>query len=211
MPEVGGYAAIVGGVLLLPSAFWSAFFAADGWLPVAFVVLSVIGTVLVTASVLWLYPLIVSEGGAEGSLWASLGAAVVLLSLVSLVVYGVMSLSGAESGRLYLAVSVLALWVRPVGVALFAFALVRSDILFGRALLLFLVSFLELPLLGQLGSGGLWETLLFGVPGLQTGVPGAVAWISFGYSLLLLGGLSERLNNREDPDGPAFGSSIRRP
>ncbi len=204
-PKVGGYAAIVGGVLLIPSAIWASFFASGGSEPLGseplstmFVALGFIGTFLATASVLWLYPLISSEGDAEGSLWASLGVAVTIISLVGLIFYGTEVLRGAESHRLYLMASVLAWWVRPLCIVLFAFSLVRADILFGRALLLFLLAFLEIPLLSNLmleaTAGAGWGTLVFGLTELQSGVLAALAWISFGYSLLLFGEVSDGPN-----------------
>lgn len=197
--KLGGFAAVIGGLLLVPGAVWISFSPSDG---TEFGLLGPLGTALAAVSVLGLYPLV--SGGGPGALSATLGAAVALTSLASLVFVALRPPDG-EPSRLYLASSVLAWWILPVGISLLALALVRADILFGRALLLFLVAFLEAPLLSNIAarlwdSG--WSTLLFGLPaglpGAQTGLLGAIAWVGFGYSLFLLGKEEDRDSNDEE-------------
>lgn len=170
---------------------------AAGLLSGVFPLAGLLGTGLATASLSGLYALLSREGEPAGLLWGTLGAAVVLLSLAALIFVAAngppFGEPPAEPSRLLVSAQILSWWARPVGIALFAFALVRADILFGRALLLFLVSLLEAPLLpdiARLATGAVWPFLFLGVPGLQTGLLGAAAWAAFGLSLLTLAGTS---------------------
>lgn len=208
----GGYLAVIGGVFLIPSVVWDSFFVGSGYdfLSMLFVILGFLGVLLTTLGAVWVSAVIRNEGAREGSLWASLGVAVTLLSLAGLILYAVFFVSGSDSGRLFLTFSVLAWWVRPLGLILLAFALVRADILFGRALLLFLVAFLEIPILSNIFRGdSSLLTLLFVIPTLQSGLLAAAAWIAFGYSLLLLGDRDHRTGG--DGDSPFISSPLQRP
>lgn len=189
---------LAGGLLFLAAILWLYFAPglpvfADGAGATLFRVAGVLGVLLTGAGVLLLYPLIASEGGPEGNLWATLGAAVVVLALLAYIFVTIFP-PAAEPSRTDLAASILAFWVRPVGFLLFAFSLVRADILFGRALLVFLVAAFELPVLPNLALGLAgtpaspeWPVLLFGLPEVQTGLLGALAWLLLGVSALELG------------------------
>lgn len=206
--KVGAYLCLAGGFLLLSGILW--LYLAPG-LPLGdsaallsgvFRIAGPLGVALTTASLLGLYFVVAGEGGPTTLLWATFGAIVILLSLAGLayIVAGQPPFSSpnvdeafTDPPLLFTISSALVSWIRPIGILLFAFALVREDILFGRALLLFLICFLEAPLISNivlyLAGPSLtveWPILLFGLPGVQTGIIGALAWLSFGVSLLLL-------------------------
>jgi hypothetical protein len=206
--KLGGFASLAGSLLLLSGILWLYF--APG-LPLGestvlpsgvFRLAGPLGVALATASLLGLYFLIARVGGSTAMLWATFGAVIILLSLAGLA-YIVASQPPFSSPTvdeaftdpplLFTVSSALVSWIRPLGILLFAFALVREDVLFGRALLLFLVCFLEAPLVSNavlyFAGPSLsveWPILLFGLPGVQTGVIGALAWAAFGVSMLLL-------------------------
>lgn len=204
--KLGGFAALAGGFLLLSGILW--LYSAPGlplgesgaFLSGVFRVAGLLGVALTTASLLGFYFLIARVGGSNALLWAIFGAIIILLSLAGLVYivagqppFSSPDVASTEPSLLSTISSALVAWIRPLGILLFAFALVREDILFGRALLLFLICFLETPLVSNiilyLTGPSLtvqWPILLFGLPGVQTGVVGALAWAALGFSLLTL-------------------------
>lgn len=206
--KLGGFACLAGSLLLLSGISWLYFAPglalgdSSAFLSGVFRLAAPLGVALTTAGLLGLYFVIARESGAAALFWATIGAVVILLSLAGLA-YIVASQppfspptadeAFTDPPLLFTVSSALASWIRPLGILLLAFALVREDILFGRALLLFLICFLEAPLVSNallyLAGPSLsveWPALLFGLPGVQTGVIGALAWAAFGVSLLLL-------------------------
>lgn len=206
--RLGGYAALAGSLLLLSGILWLylapglSLGASSGFLSGVFRFAGPLGVALTTASLLGLFVFLMRNSGSLGLLWSSLGALIILLSLAGLV-WIVLSQPPFASSTvdetftdpplLFTISSALALWVRPIGILLFSFALIREDILFGRAMLLALICFLEAPLLSNaiLYLTGPtftveWPVLLFGLPGVQTGLLGAITWAFFGFSLILL-------------------------
>jgi hypothetical protein len=206
--KLGGFASLAGSFLLLSGILWLYF--APGlplgessvFLSGVFRLAGPLGVALTMVGLLGLYFVIAREGGPTALLWTTLGAVIILLSLAGLA-YIVASQPPFSSPTvdeaftdpplLFTVSSALVSWIRPLGILLFAFALVREDVLFGRALLLFLVCFLEAPILSNavlyLAGPSLsveWPVLLFGLPGVQTGVVGALAWAVLGVSMLLL-------------------------
>jgi hypothetical protein len=204
--KLGAYLSFLGSIFLFSGILWLYFAPGlslgetSGALSGVFRVAGSLGVALTTASLLGLYFVVMREGGPTALLWATLGAIIIILSLAGLayIVAGQPPFSPASEGftepsLLFTVSSALVSWVRPLGILLFAFALIREDILFGRALLLFLLCFLEAPLVSNailyLAGPSLsveWPALLFGLPGVQTGLIGALAWFVFGVSLLRL-------------------------
>lgn len=198
----GGIASLAGSFLLLCGILWLYLAPglplgeSSGLLSGVFEVAGTLGVALTTASLLGLHLLLVKVGGPTGLLWATFGTVIVILSLAGLAWIFFSSLASTEgtfSAPFALSAAMVS-WIRPLGILLFAFALIREDILFGRALLLFLICFLEAPLVSNailyFAGPSLsveWPVLLFGLPGVQTGLIGALAWAAFGYSLILLG------------------------
>lgn len=206
--KLGGFACLIGGVLLLSGISWL-YFAPSlslgesaAFLSGVFRVAGPFGVALTMLGLLGFYFVIARECGPAALLWATFGAAIILLSLAGLVyiVAGQPPFSSPTAGEaftepplLFTVSSALVSWVRPIGILLFAFALVREDILFGRALLLFLLCFLETPLVSNVilyfvgpSLAVEWPVFLFGLPGVQTGLAGALAWLIFGASLIRL-------------------------
>lgn len=206
--KLGAFAALAGGFLLLAGILW--LYLAPGlplggssvFLSGVFRVAGPLGVALTTASLLGLYVLIARIGGSTALLWSSFGAVIIVLSLAGLawIVFSQPPFASptvdetfTDPPLMFTISSALVSWIRPIGILLFAFALVREDVLFGRALLLFLLCFLEAPLVSSvilyLAGPSLtveWPVLLFGLPGVQTGLIGALAWAAFGFSLILL-------------------------
>ncbi len=206
--KLGAFASLAGSFLLLSGILWLYLApslplgGSSAFLSGVFRLAGPLGVALTTASLLGLYFLIAREGGPSTLRWGTLGATVILLSLAGLVyiVAGQPPFSSpnvdeafTDPPLLFAISSALVSWIRPLGILLFAFALIREDILFGRALLLFLVCFLEAPLVSNavlyLAGPSLtveWPVLLFGLPGVQTGLFGALAWAALGFSMLLI-------------------------
>ncbi|CAN5441546.1 hypothetical protein BH20ACT10_BH20ACT10_24460 [soil metagenome] len=204
--KLGGFACLAGSLLILSGILWLYFAPglslgeSAAFLSGVFRLAGPLGVALTTAGLLGLYFVIAREGGSPALLWATLGAMIILLSLAGLVyiVAGQPPFSSptvdeafADPPLLFTISSALVSWIRPLGILLLAFALVREDILFGRALLLFLLCFLETPIVSNailyLTGPSLaveWPVLLFGLPGVQTGIIGALAWFAFGVSLV---------------------------
>ncbi|MGH3087263.1 MAG: hypothetical protein ACRDSJ_08090 [Rubrobacteraceae bacterium] len=199
--SLAGSFLLLGGILWIYLAPGLAPTGSSGFFSAVFRVAGPLGVAVTTASLFGLFVFLTRVANHSGVLWGSLGAAVVALSLLGLAWIVASQPPFASSvvegefqpSRMFATAAVLASWVRPVGILIFAFALIRADILFGRALLLFLIGFLEAPLVSNvilyLAGPSLtveWPALLFGVPGAQVGVIGALAWAAFGYSLILL-------------------------
>lgn len=204
--KVAAGLSLVGSLLLLSGILWLYFAPGLGlgesaaFLSGVFGLGGPLGVALTTSSLLALYFVVARESGPTALLWATLGAVVILLSIAGLVYivagqppFSAPDASLADPPLLFTVSSALVSWIRPLGILLFAFALVREDILFGRALLLFLICFLETPVVSNtvlyLSGPSLaveFPALLFGVPGVQTGLFGALAWAALGLSLLTL-------------------------
>lgn len=139
------------------------------------------GTALTTASLFGLYILLYGSHSRLGLLCGTVGAVVAGASLLALV-WLPAGLSG-EPAPFGTGSLLLVWWVRPLGILVFGVAAVLADLKGPWEYVLFTIGLLETPLptlvlsalTGADGVGG-WQTLLFGAPGVQTGLVGALAW-----------------------------------
>lgn len=146
------------------------------------------GISLTTASLFGLYALLYGSHSRLGLLCGTVGAVLAGASLLALVWNGPQPYAGPEAGSgeptIFMAVSLLLVWwVRPLGILVFGVAAMLADLRGPWEYVLFAIGLLETPLpalvLGTLSpSEGIsgWQTLLFGAPGVQTGLVGALAW-----------------------------------
>lgn len=140
------------------------------------------GIALTTASLFGLYVLLYGSHSRMGLLCGTVGAVVAGASLLALVWLPPAGLSGepAPVGTVSL---LLVWWARPLGILVFGVAAMFADLKGPWEYVLFAIGLLETPLpalvlralTGADGIGG-WRTLLFGAPGVQSGLICAVAW-----------------------------------
>lgn len=146
------------------------------------------GTVLTTASLFGLYVLLYGSHSRMGLLCGTVGAVVAGASLPALVwilpqLSAAPEASSGEPPLLVAAGLLLVWWVRPLGILVFGVAAVLADLKGPWEYVLFAIGLLETPLpalvvrslTGSAGDFG-WQTLLFGAPGVQTGLICALAW-----------------------------------
>lgn len=174
-----------------------------GSLSVFFRLAGPVGVTLTTASLLGVYALLLGMRSGVGIMVGAPGAFIALLSVASLVwiithqpPFVSPVVQGASSGPppfLAIAAVVVGL-VRPVGILLLAVAalLARARGVWKYLLLVLAVLetifFANLPyyFLGPVVVAG-WPVLLFGIPGVQSGVIGSAFWMLLGYALVRAG------------------------
>lgn len=192
----GAVAAFVGGVLILVGIFWVVFSTGMTWvsgsgvLSVPLRLAGPVGVALSTGSLFGLYALLLTSRSLGGVLWGSLGALVVGLGIVALawIVTHQPPLVSAEVGNTgpfpFLGISALLVaWIRPLGILMFGIAAMLADLRGPWEYVLFAIGILETPLpalallylTGPTITAG-WQVLVLGVPGVQTGLVGALAW-----------------------------------
>lgn len=142
-----------------------------------------------TVSLFGLYALLYGSRSWTALLWGTGGAIVAAASLVALVWISAHSpaLTGTDNGGPYplMNVSVLLVWwVRPVGIMVFGVAAMLADLKGPWEYVLFAIGLLETPLpalalrsLTGTNTGVGWQALVFGVPGMQAGLIGVLAWL----------------------------------
>ena len=200
----GGLAAVVGGVLVGVGALWlflSPMLANfHGTLSVFFRLAGPVGVALTMVGLFGVYALLLGMKSGVGIVVGALGALVALLSLASVVwiiVHQppftspvVQNVSGGPSPFLAVAAVVVGL-VRPVGILLLAVAALLAQARGLWKYLLFVLAVLESVFLANLPYYFLgpavvagWPVLLFGIPGVQSGVIGGAVWVLLGHSLI---------------------------
>lgn len=190
----GAIAAFAGAALLAVGVLWLVFSSGSSGTPAepgVFYRLRLAGPFgigLTTASLFGLYTLLYGSHSRMGLLCGTIGAIVAGLALLALVwIFPRISASPeASSGSptLFVAASVLLVWwARPLGIMVFGVAAMLADLKGPWEYVLFAIGLLETPLPALVlrtltepaGVAG-WQALLFGAPGVQTGLIGALAW-----------------------------------
>ena len=208
----GGLLAVVGGVLIGVGALWlflSPMLSGSlGVLSVFLRLAGPVGVLLTMVGLLGVYALLVKVRSGVGVMVGAFGVFIALLSAASLVWIvihqppfvspSVGSASVVPTPFLAVAAVVVGL-VRPIGILFFFVAALLARVRGGWKYLLLVLAILEtvfvsnLPyyFLGPAVVAG-WPVLLFGIPGVQSGVIGAAVWILLGYALLRAGSKTGR-------------------
>lgn len=183
----GAIAAFAGAALLAVGVLWLVFSSGPSGTPAepgVFYRLRFAGPFgigLTTASLFGLYALLYGGHSRMGLLCGTVGAVVAGASLLALV-WLPAGLSGEPAS--FVTGSVLLIWwVRPLGIMVFGVAAMLADLKGPWEYVLFAIGLLETPmpalvlrtLTPSTGIAG-WQVLLFGEPGVQTGLIGALAW-----------------------------------
>ncbi|HEX2729253.1 MAG TPA: hypothetical protein VHM16_05825, partial [Rubrobacteraceae bacterium] len=182
----GAIAAFAGAALLAVGVLWLVFSSGASGTPAepgVFYRLRLagpFGIALTTASLFGLYTLLYGSHSRMGLLCGTIGSVVAGASLLALVWVSPHLPTSPEAGSptLFVAVSMLLVWwVRPLGIMVFGVAAMLADLKGPWEYVLFAIGLLETPLPALVlrtlipsdGIGG-WQTLLFGAPGVQTGL-----------------------------------------
>ena len=200
-----GLAAVAGGALVGIGASWlflssTVLVNVPGSLSGFFRLAGPVGVALTTASLFGVYALLLGMRSGVGIIVGAPGALIALLSVASvgwIIVHQPPLASpvvqGASSGPPpFLAVAAVVVGLaRPVGILLLAVAalLARAGGIWKYLLLVLAVLetifFANLPyyFLGPAVVAG-WPVLLFGIPGVQSGLIGSAFWMLLGYALV---------------------------
>ena len=200
----GAISAFIGSVLIVVGLLWLVSASGvsgtlgDGALSVFFRLAGPIGVALTTASLLGLYALLLRSRSPGGVLWGSVGVVVILASLLALgwIVVHQPPLASPEVGSGGAMIPFLALtalivaWIRPIGIMIFGVAAMLADLRGPWEYVLFAIGLLETPLpvlallyvTGPTVTAG-WQVLVLGLPGVQTGLVGAFAWLVLAVAL----------------------------
>lgn len=190
----GAIAAFAGAALLAVGVLWLVFTSGPSGTPAepgVFYRLRLAGPFgigLTTASLFGLYALLYRSHSRMGLLCGTIGAIVAGAALLALVwsfsrLSGLTEASSGEPASFADASLLLVWWVRPLGIMVFGVAAMLADLKGPWEYVLFAIGLLETPLPALVlrtltASTGVvgWQTLLFGEPGVQTGLIGALAW-----------------------------------
>lgn len=201
----GAYATIIGAVLIAAGAVWMFLDGGEepGLVPE---LVGEAGVVLTALGLLGLYALLAEVRSSGGIAWGLAGALISLLSVaaVALMVARAEPLSAPEAageGALLAFAALIVVWIRPIGIMIFGVAAMVADFRGPWEYVLFAIGLLEspLPVLALFyltGAGDGWVALLFGVPGVQSGLLAALAWLLFGGALFASGHALQRRRRR---------------
>lgn len=208
---VGAYAAIIGAVLIAIGAVWMFLDPASGSEAGPGVLLKLVGgagAALSALSLLGLYALLVEVRSPAGIAWGLAGALISVLSVAALVAMlarpnPLSAPEAAEEGSILAFAALIVIWIRPIGIMTFGVAAMTADFRGPWEYVLFAIGLLESPLpvlallylTGSAGVGG-WTALSFGMPGVQSGILAALAWVVFGGALFASGHALQRRRGR---------------